>query len=117
MPTKKTMRCKVCHTQGITIPEKIGYLYGNGSERAICVNCNSQYKLKYLWSFFSGPLDDWQTDLAQYALISFGLAAIPLGIYFLFIYMLRFVFTFNRPYKLIERNSDFPPTKQEKDRK
>jgi len=108
------MWCKVCHTQGISIPEKIGYLYGNGSEKAYCEICGSKYKLKYLWSYFSFPLKSWKTDLAQYALISFGLAAIPLGIYFLFVYALRLVFTFNRPYKLIVRNSDFPPIKQEK---
>lgn len=114
MGAEKTMLCNVCHTQGIIIPEKLGYRYGNGSEYARCINCCSRYKLKYLWSYFSFSLKSWKTDLAQYALISFGLAAIPLGIYFLSIYALRFVFTFNRPYRLIERNYDVPSLKQVK---
>lgn len=112
MDVKKTMQCKVCHTQGILIPEKIGFRYKNGSERASCENCGSQYKLKYLWSYFSFSLKSWKTDLAQYALISFGIAAIPLGIYFLFILMLRLIFTLNRPYRLVERNRNYSSQKQ-----
>lgn len=107
MANLKTQYCRVCRTHGILISKKMGFRYQNGSNQAKCEVCHSQYKLKYSWAYFSSWLDGWKTALLQYSIISFGIAAIPLGIVFFIAYLLRFIFTLNHPYRLVERNEDW----------
>jgi hypothetical protein len=99
----KQIKCTVCKKKRIDFPDKLKDIQYEG--RYCCDNCGSIYRINRLWYQLTGLIRNGRKETLLLGFLTAGIAFVNLLVLYLIFWPIRFVLTFNRPIKLLERHS------------